>query len=147
MLIHFELAGLVVDNARAYMDKALPTILFLLWIGVIVAVPVMLAWGWVRWAKSKQPRTLSTVLSVAGFALATASALLAITTLLYGQAIGGFPFYDRRLLRIYRWGMLLSLGGTVFSISGLWRTSPLRWHALSAAFGTLVFWVLAASGE
>jgi len=129
------------------MSNAVPTILLLVWIGVSVSVPVMMLWGWVRWAKRKQPLTLSAVLSGAGFALATGSALLAIASMLYAQAIAGFPYYDPRLMRIYRWGLLLSLSGTVLAISGIWRPSPLRWHALSCAFGTLAFWFIAASGE
>lgn len=129
------------------MDKAVPIIQFLMWISIMVGVLVVLAWGWVRWAKRKQPLTAPAVLSTAAFALATGSALLAIATTLYAQAIGGFPFYDPRLLRVYRWGALLSLSGTVLAVSGLWRPSPLRWHAPLCAAGTLLFWFLAALGE
>jgi hypothetical protein len=147
MLIHFERTGLWSIIHVFVMDNALSRILFPLRISVIVSVPVMLAWGWVRWAKRKHPLTPSAVLSAAGFALASASALLAITTALYGQATGGFPFYDPRLLRIYRWGALLSLSGTALALSGLWRPSPLRWHAPVCTLGTLVFWLLTALGE
>jgi len=125
----------------------LPMIVLVVWISIIAGILVTLAWGCGRWAKRKQPRTLSAALSVAGFSLATASALLAITSMLYAQAIGGFSFYDPRLLRIYRWGALLSFVGTVVALGGLWRPNLLRWHALVSALGTLVFWVLAAYGE
>jgi hypothetical protein len=50
--------------------------------------------------------TLFSVLSLIGFTLASASGLLAVSSVLYAHAIGGFPFYDPRLLRIYRWGDL-----------------------------------------
>jgi len=129
------------------MDKALSIILFLMWMSSIVSVPVMLSWGWVRWVKRKQPLTLPGILSAAGFALATGSALLAIATILYAGAIGGFPFYDPRLLRVYRWGVLLSLSGTVFAVGGLWRPNPLRWHAPACAGGMFLLWFLAALGE
>jgi hypothetical protein len=128
-------------------DNAVPTILFLVWISAIVGVPVMLAWGWVRWARRKERLSLPAIFSAAGFTLATGSALLAIATSLYGQAIGGFPFYDARLLRMYRWGIFVSLSGTLLAFGGVWRSNPLRWQSLLSAFGTLVFWVLAATGE
>src|SRR5215471_8404708 len=67
------------------MEKAVSIILFLVWITTMVGIPVMLAWGWVRWAKRKQPLTLPGVLSAAGFALATGSALLAIAMTVYAQ--------------------------------------------------------------
>src|SRR5215467_304484 len=121
------------------MEYALPTISFLLWIAVNAGVPMMLVWGWVRWAKRKPPLTRSAVLAIAGFSLATASAFLAIASTVYARAIGGFPYYDPRLLRIYWCGLLLSVAATVLAIGGLWRPSPLRWHAPVCAFGTLVF--------
>src|SRR5215472_5519914 len=100
---------------RSPMDHALPKILFVLWISVIAGVPTMLAWGWARWARRKPRLTPSAALSIAGFSLATASALLAIAAAVYAQAIGGFPYYDPRLLRIYRWGALLSLSASILA--------------------------------
>lgn len=44
----------------------------------------------------------------------TASGLLAVSSLVWAHAIGGFPYYDPRLLRMYRWGGLLSLSSLVF---------------------------------
>jgi len=41
--------------------------------------------------------------SLAGFSLGTASAVLAVGTTVYARAVGGFPFYDPSLMRIYRW--------------------------------------------
>src|SRR3979490_2763825 len=90
-------------------------------IGAYIALPVGMISGWVRWAKRAQPRTLSSILSLVGFTLATASGLLAISTMMYTRAIGGFRYYDPLLLRIYGWGGLLSIAGIVSAISGAWR--------------------------
>ena len=83
---------------------------------------------------------------LAGFVLATASALLAVSTIAYAQ-IHHFPYYDPLLLRIFRTGALLSLGGIAFGISGVWRPSSTRWYAPTSAVATLAFWILAAEGE
>ena len=56
------------------------------------------------------------ILSLIGFVLATASGLLALSSVVYAHVIGGFPYYDPRLLRIYAWGGVLSLSGIVFGI-------------------------------
>jgi hypothetical protein len=77
---------------------------------------------------------------------ATASALLGVSSLAYAQ-IHRFLYYDPLLLKIFRTGILLSLGNIGFGISGVWRPGSLRWHAPASAVGTLAFWVLAASGE
>ncbi len=95
------------------MHKAAESILVvLLAVGFYVGLPAVMIWGWVRWLKHKQPRTPFSILSLIGFALATASGLLAASSVLYAHAIGGFPFYDPLLLRIYRWGALA--GGQPF---------------------------------
>ena len=120
-------------------------------LGVLVALgflvsPVMLIWGWVRWVRLPKPRTVASVLSLIGFVLATASALLAVLTTGYAQ-IHHFPYYDPLLLRIFRWGVLLALCGIVFGVGGVWRPSSLRWHAPVSGLGMLAFWIMAASGE
>ena len=117
--------------------------------GVLVAagyfvLPVALIWGWARWTHLAKPRTAASVLSLAGFVLATASALLAVSSIAYAQAIHGYRFYDPGVMRIFRWGFLLSLGAIVFGLGGVWRPSSLRWHAPVAAIGTLAFWLMAA---
>ena len=83
---------------------------------VYVALPAVLVAGWVRWAR--RIGTGRTWPSLAGFSLGTASAALAIGAMVYARAVGGFPFYDPALLRIYRWGLLLSLAGLVFGAVG-----------------------------
>jgi hypothetical protein len=80
------------------MSYVLP-ILFAL--GVYVALPAVLVAGWVRWARRRQiGRTWP---SLTGFSLGTASALLAIGSMVYAGMIGGFRYYDLTLLRIFRW--------------------------------------------
>jgi hypothetical protein len=130
------------------MNKAAGSVVLVLFVvGIYIALPAVMIWGWLRWSKRIQPQTLASILSLIGFTLATASGLLAISSMLYAHAVGGFPFYDPLLLRIYRWGALLSLSGTVFALIGVWRPGPLRWHAPACAVGTLLFWFAAAVGE
>lgn len=94
-----------------------------------------------------QPRSISVILSLIGFALATASGLLAVSSVVWAHAIGGFPYYDPRLLRMYRWGGLLSLSGLVLGIAGAWRPGPVRWLAPVCSLGTALFWFASAMGE
>ena len=114
-------------------------------IGYLVS-PTMLIWGWTRWAMSPKLRTIASVLSLVGFVFATASALLAISSIAYAE-IHHFSYYDPLLLRIFRWGVLLSFCGVVFGIGGVWKPSSLRWHAPVSGLGMLLFWIMAASGE
>jgi hypothetical protein len=108
--------------------------------------PVMLIWGWVRWARRSKSRTLTSLSSLSGFVLATSSTLLAIASLAYAH-VHPFGFYDPKRLRICGWGTMLSLAGMLFAVGGAWRKSSIRWHALICTFGTLSFWILAAAGE
>jgi uncharacterized BrkB/YihY/UPF0761 family membrane protein len=116
-------------------------------ITINIALPAVMIWGWVRWTKREKQWTVFSILSLIGFVLATASGLLAISSSLYALKIGGFPFFDPMLMRIYRWGTLLSATGIIFAMVGVWRPSSLRWHALISAAGTLMFWIASATGE
>jgi hypothetical protein len=128
--------------------KALESVLLVLFaLAVYGGVPALMVWGWVRWLRRTQPRTLPVILSLIGFTLATASGLLAFSSVVWAHAIGGFPYYDPRLLRMYRWGGLLSLSGLVFGIGGLWRPGPVRWLAPVCSLGTALFWFASAMGE
>jgi hypothetical protein len=111
-----------------------------------LASPIMVIWGWARWFSQPKLRTAPSILSLIGFVLATASAVLAVSSIAYAH-FHHFPFYDPLLLRIFRWGALLSLGAIIFGVGGAWRRSSLRWHAPISGFGMLTFWTLAASGE
>jgi hypothetical protein len=118
---------------------------FLLVLGGLVT-PAMFLWGWVRWVQHAKLRTLPSILSLSGFVLATSSALLAVSTLAYAH-FHPFDHYDPSLMRIEGWGMLLSLGASLFAACGVWRNSSIRWHALICALGTLSFWMMAAASE
>jgi hypothetical protein len=125
----------------------MPAFLYaLIFVGYIVA-PCALIWSWVQWAKQPRGTNIAAHISFIGLLFATASALLAIGTHIYARAIGGFPFYDPRLLRIYRYGLLLSLIGVVSGLTGLAKKSSTRWLSPVSAFGTLIYWFCAASSE
>ena len=122
-------------------------ILFGILVGLSYIVsPVVLFWGWARWASRPKLRTVSAILSFLGFILATVSVMLAVSTAVYAQ-FHEFRFYDPSLLRIMRWGVLLSFDALVLGMSGAWKKSSLRWHTPVFAVGTLAFWILAAAGE
>ena len=114
---------------------------------IYLALPVAIVAGWIRWMRRRTSENPFSLLSLLGFGLSTCSALLAVGSVAFAHAIGGFPFYDPWLLRIYRWGSLLSLSGVVLGIVGICRRSPLRWYAPLCAAGTLAFWFFAASSE
>jgi hypothetical protein len=115
---------------------------------VYCALPITLVIGWARWAKREQTNaTLWSILSLIGFTFATLSAFLAVSSIAYARAIGGFPFYDPLLMKIYRWGGRLSLAGFVFGVVGCWRGNPLRWYAPACAVAVFIFWFGAAFGE
>jgi hypothetical protein len=59
--------------------------------------PIVLFWGWARWMRQSKLRTLTAILSLISFVLATASALLGVLSSVYG-VIHGFPYYDPLLL-------------------------------------------------
>jgi hypothetical protein len=114
---------------------------------IYVALPVVMLGGWIRWVRQPKLLTTFSVLSMIGFFLATASALLAFGGLLYAHAIGGFPFYDPRLMRLYRWGGQLSLAGIILGIIGCFHRNTLRWYAPICSVGVFIFWCGAAMGE
>jgi hypothetical protein len=115
--------------------------------GGFLAAPILLIWGWARWMHRPSQRDNSTILSLAGFLFTTASALLGVTAIAYSYSIGGFPYYDPRLLKIFRWGLLLSLIAVALSALGAGRPNSLRWHALGGSIATLLFWIVAIEGE
>ena len=112
-----------------------------------VITPLMMVWGWIRWARREKRWTILSTLSLSGFALATGSAVLAVATSIYGQATGGFEFFDPRLMRIYALGALLSALGAILALAGIWRFNTLRWHALICSLGTLDYWLALAEAE
>ena len=120
-------------------------ILVLFAIGYL-ASPVILIWGWLRWVNRPRLWTAPSISSFAGFILGTTSALLALASIAYAQ-MHHFPYYDPLLVRIFSYGALLSIGGVVLGIGGVWRPSSLRWHAPVSGACMLVFWIMIASLE
>ena len=121
-----------------------------IFIGLLIfgdlVTPVILVVGWRRWVKHRHLETMPSILSFVSLAVATGSAALGVFTIAYAQ-VHHFSFYDPTLMKIMKWGVLLSLAAMVFGFAGLFGRSSLRWLAASSAVGTLVFWVMAAEGE
>jgi sulfite exporter TauE/SafE len=112
-----------------------------------MCLPCALIWDWFRFYQGDKGKSAGQILSLLGFSLATLSSLLTVGTHVYALFIGGFPFYDPRLLRIYAWGALLSFAGVLTGIAGLWRSHPVRWLAPICSAGMFFFWLLSASAE
>jgi hypothetical protein len=130
------------------MNKSIEVLFLVLAVSGWVVTPVILIWGWVRWTKTPKSKTASSISSLLGFLFATSSALLAIWSVTYAHSLpNGFPFYDPLLMKIYRWGALLSIVGFCLGIGGVWQRNSLRWHSPIGALGMLAFWVFAAEGE
>lgn len=112
-----------------------------------VMTPLVMIWGWWRWTRRDKQWTIAATFSLTSFALATTSALLAISSVICGRVIGGFPYYDPRLMRIYTWGTFISATSIVLALVGIARRNSLRWHALFCGVGTLVYWFTMAESE
>ena len=116
-------------------------------VAVHLGIACILYLGW-RHLKVKSERyTIFSVLSLVGFGFGTASAVLAVSSIIYAQAIGGFRYYDPLLLRIYRWGFLLSVTGFLFSVGGIWRRNAWRWYSPLLSLVMLLLWFAYATGE
>jgi hypothetical protein len=121
------------------------TLITLAALGYLVS-PVLLICGWAQWVRQPKVRTFFAALSLGGFVLATASALLALAAVAYAQ-IHHFPHQYPMLIKLHRVGILLSRGGIIFGIGGLLRPNSPRWYAPVSALATLAFWMLAATSE
>ena len=121
--------------------------MFLFALVIYFGPPIIIFWGWVRWKIEKGRITWGATLSLLGFGLATLACFMAIGTAIYGAAVGGFPFYDRRLLRMYFLGAVCSLFGLILGLAGIWHRNPIRWHAPAASLGMLLFWLASATSE
>lgn len=106
--------------------------------------PVMLFWGWVRWTMNR-PRTwtVPSSLSFAGFVCASASAVLALCIIANGA--NWYECSPGAIAYCLMIGAALSALGLVIAVGGLWRSSPLRWHAPICAVATLAFWLIATT--
>jgi hypothetical protein len=103
-------------------------------------VPGVMVWGWVRWIRGNEPRNLWSVLSLLGLSFATASVPVLIASILWVRSI---PGYDSAypdppgLVLLNRATVCLAVASTVTAVAGAWKRSPIRWHALVGAIGTL----------
>ena len=138
--------GLQIDPRRLCMNASNGIVFGILLILSYVGTPIMLIWGWKRWASQPKLRTIPSILFIIGFIFATTSALLAVSTIALAQ-VHHFAFYDPLLLRMFKWGFLLSLAGILFGVSGIWRSSSIRWHSPVSGLGMLTFWFIVSSFE
>jgi nucleoside recognition membrane protein YjiH len=112
-------------------------------------VPGVTIWGWVRWMRRKQARTVFLTLSQIGLVCATVSAFLALSSTLYYRSIPGYnsSYADPLpLVIINRAGSVLALAAVATAICGTIRPNLLRWQALVGALGALFFWLAAGMG-
>lgn len=59
------------------MNKAVESVLVVVAaVGLYAGLPVLMIWGWVRWFRRTQPRTLPSILSLIGLALATRASMI-----------------------------------------------------------------------
>lgn len=114
---------------------------------LFVGLPIAFIWGWVRWLRRAKSRDLFSRLSVAGFVLATVSGVFAVGSAIYAGSIGGYAYFDPRLIAVFRIGLLLSISAAICALVGAWKPGPVRWHAAVCAVGVLLFWMAAAAAE
>jgi hypothetical protein len=111
---------------------------------VAVALPAVMVWGWVRWAKSASARTLFSRLSMIGFVLANISVLLALSSLFFAHTMGSSPIQNSLLLKLSSAGLMLAALGVALAFCAVWRASALRWPCVFCATGILAFWLFSA---
>src|SRR6266498_3989963 len=116
--------------------KLVPGIFFVVMIAAgFLLAPAMLVWGWIRYFRRMDKPDHPFFLAFIGFLLSTASAVLAIGSIGYAVVTHGFAYYDPRLLRIFRWGVLLSLGGACLGLTGVARPQRLKMASSSGRLG------------
>jgi hypothetical protein len=123
------------------------SLFFTLLLASYVAVPVLIVWGWIRYSSERDKLKAFSLISFAGFALATTSGLLVVGTSIFAQMIGGFVHYDQRLKWVFRLGILFTVASIVPSLIGIWRKNPLRWHAPACSIGMAVIWLYLLAAE
>jgi hypothetical protein len=80
------------------------------------------------------------IAALAGFVLATASALIAIWLWSYGFAVGGVAQGDPLLVASFRTGTALSGVGLLLALVGLRPATRTRWLGVAWALLGLLFW-------
>jgi hypothetical protein len=66
----------------------------LILIALFFVSPLLLIWGWTRWAKRPKLTSIPSILSVIGFSFATASVILAASSVAYALLIHPFPYHS-----------------------------------------------------
>jgi hypothetical protein len=112
-----------------------------------IAAPVLLISGWLRWHNKPHEPGFAAKLSLVGFSIGTASALLALGSIGWATACGEFGYYDPALMRIFAAGLMISVAGLLTSLGGLVRANPLRWHAPALCLTMATLWLMWAAME
>ena len=103
-------------------------------------IPAGIVWGWVRYFAKPTKLTMAFAFSLIGFGLTTASAMLVAGAAVYSGMVGGFQFYDPRLIKVFRVGALLTGLSVLTSLVGIWKKNPLRWFASICSTGMGIAW-------
>jgi hypothetical protein len=90
------------------------------------------------------PKDSRSIAALAGFVLATASALIATWLRSYGFAVGGLVHGDPLLIASFRTGLSLSGLGLLFALIGLRPAARTRWLGVAWALLGLLFWASTA---
>lgn len=119
-----------------------------LWISAFVVAyivgPISLVWGWAQWISRPKLRTISAIVSLISFVMASLSATLGLGTIVYASR-GGFERGYDSFFRVVLVGGVISLAGILLALGGMWRKSSLRWFALLGSMGGLAFWFVAST--
>jgi len=119
------------------------TLYLICWVIVPVTVGLALRSWWKSEPRWELPLWRSR-LAFAAFSLGALSVVLWFVLLIWARVGGGFPFYDRVLLRCYGLGLLLGLGGFVLSLPS---KGKLRWPACFISFAVVFMWIVTSSFE
>ena len=119
--------------------------LFQVFLGILAVLgffgtPAMLVWGWARWLMRPKQWTITSILSLTGLSLATASAVVALCVVGHAGSVDGN--FDSLMRSLFRVGILTSLGGIVFAIGGVWTPNSMRWHSAISAVSTSALWLM-----
>ena len=103
----------------------------------LLGAPVALIWGWTRWTHQPETANGPGTLSLIGFVLRQLQPLWPFRRL---RMLKFTTFrFTILVLRIFRWGVVLSLAGILFGVGGVWRPVRLRWHAPICRLGMFAF--------
>lgn len=97
--------------------------------------PVALVWGWMRWVRCPKQWTFSSILVFGSIILSSVSAMFA--AIMYSSNLPPD--------KLFVLGLVTSIVGLLFALTGIWKKSSVRWHGLGSALGVLAFWLLVAA--